>query len=110
MFIKDEIRSQLAGGPGEIFAVRQSFFGPPGATHRVSANASNTESRTDCGFVADEGAQLTTPIDDQASDSTTRNPSRGFGIGHICQSGAVPGSSATLRFCRKCRAKHFACI
>ena len=41
---------------------------------------------------------------------TTRMPSRGFGIGHICQSGVVPGCNETSRFCRKCRAKHLACI
>jgi hypothetical protein len=42
--------------------------------------------------------------------SVTRNPSFGFGIGHICQAGVYPGSSETERFCRKCRAKHFACM
>jgi quercetin dioxygenase-like cupin family protein len=58
---KGEIRSQLGGGPVEIFAVGQSFFEPPGATHLVSANASNTEpAELIAVFVADEGAQLTT--------------------------------------------------
>ena len=42
---KGEIRSQLGGGPVETFKVGQSFFEPPGATHLVSANASNTEPR-----------------------------------------------------------------
>jgi quercetin dioxygenase-like cupin family protein len=61
---KGEIRSQLGGGPVEIFAVGQSFFEPPGATHLVSANASNTEpAELIAVFVADEGAQLTTFID-----------------------------------------------
>lgn len=61
---KGEIRSQLGGGPGEIFAVGQSFFEPPGSTHLVSANASNTEpAELIAVFVADEGAQLTTFID-----------------------------------------------
>jgi quercetin dioxygenase-like cupin family protein len=61
---KGEIRSQLAGGPVETFKVGQSFFEPPGATHLVSANASNTEAAELIAvFVADEGAQLTTFIE-----------------------------------------------
>ena len=61
---KGEIRSQLGGGPVETFGVGQSFFEPPGATHLVSANASNTEpAELIAVFVADEGAQLTTLID-----------------------------------------------
>jgi quercetin dioxygenase-like cupin family protein len=61
---KGEVRSQLGGGPLETFAVGQSFFEPPGATHLVSANASNTEpAELIAGFVADEGAQLTTYLD-----------------------------------------------
>jgi quercetin dioxygenase-like cupin family protein len=61
---KGEIRSQLAGGPVETFKVGQSFFEPPGATHLVSANASNTEpAELIAVFVADEGAQLTTLIE-----------------------------------------------
>lgn len=61
---KGQIRSQLGGGPVEIFEVGQSFFEPPGATHLVSANASNTEmAELIAVFVADEGAQLTTLLD-----------------------------------------------
>lgn len=61
---KGEIRSQLGGGPVETFGVGQSFFEPPGSTHLVSANASNTESAELIAvFVADEGAQLTTLIE-----------------------------------------------
>jgi quercetin dioxygenase-like cupin family protein len=61
---KGEIRSQLAGGPVETFKVGQSFFEPPGATHLVSANASNTEpAELVAVFVADEGAQLTTLVE-----------------------------------------------
>ena len=57
---KGEIRSQLGGGPVETFGVGQSFFEPPGSTHLVSANASNTEpAELITVFVADEGAQLT---------------------------------------------------
>jgi quercetin dioxygenase-like cupin family protein len=58
---KGEIRSQLGGGPVETFKVGQTFFEPPGSTHMVSANASNTEpAELVAVFVADEGAQLTT--------------------------------------------------
>src|SRR4051812_29038346 len=58
---KGQIRSQLGGGPVETFNVGQSFFESPGATHLVSANASNTEpAELIAIFVADEGAQLTT--------------------------------------------------
>jgi quercetin dioxygenase-like cupin family protein len=61
---KGQIRSQLAVGPVEIFDVGQSFFEPPGATHMISANASNTEpAELVAVFVADEGAQLTTFLD-----------------------------------------------
>jgi quercetin dioxygenase-like cupin family protein len=61
---KGEIRSQLGGGPVETFGVGQSFFEPPGSTHLVSANASNTEpAELIAVFVADEGAELTTLIE-----------------------------------------------
>lgn len=61
---KGEVRSQLSGGPLETFAVGQSFFESPGATHLVSANASNTEpAELIAVFVADEGAELTTLLD-----------------------------------------------
>jgi quercetin dioxygenase-like cupin family protein len=61
---KGEIRSQIGGGPVETFKVGQSFFEPPGATHLISANASNTEpAELIAVFVADEGAQLTTMIE-----------------------------------------------
>ncbi|MBR0816609.1 cupin domain-containing protein [Bradyrhizobium liaoningense] len=58
---KGQIRSQLENGPLETFEVGQSFFEPPGATHLVSANASNTEpAELIAVFVANEGAELTT--------------------------------------------------
>jgi quercetin dioxygenase-like cupin family protein len=61
---KGQIRSQLKGGPVEVFDVGQSFFEPPGAIHLVSANASNTDwAELIAVFVADEGAQLTTLIE-----------------------------------------------
>ena len=61
---KGEIRSQLGGGPLETFTVGQTFFEPPGSTHVVSANASNTEpAELIAVFVAVEGAQLTTLLE-----------------------------------------------
>lgn len=61
---KGQVRSQLKGGPLELFEVGQSFFEPPGAIHLVSANASNTEpAELIAVFVADEGAELTTLLD-----------------------------------------------
>ena len=61
---KGEIRSQLGGGPVDTFPVGQSVFEPPGATHLISANASNTEpAELIAVFVADEGAELTTFIE-----------------------------------------------
>ena len=61
---KGEIRSQLGGGPVETFKVGQTFFEPPGSTHLVSANASNTEpAELIAVFVADDGAELTTFLD-----------------------------------------------
>ena len=61
---KGVIRSQLGGGPVETFTVGQTFFEPPGSTHVVSANASNTEpAELIAVFVADEGAQLTTLLE-----------------------------------------------
>ena len=61
---KGQIRSQLQGGPVEIFDVGQSFFEPPGAIHLVSANASSTDwAELIAVFVTDEGAQLTTLIE-----------------------------------------------
>jgi len=61
---KGEIRSQLGGSPLETFGVGQTFFEPPGSTHVVSANASNTEpAELIAVFVADEGAQLTTMLE-----------------------------------------------
>lgn len=61
---KGRIRSQLQGGPVEVFEVGQSFFEPPGAIHLVSANASETEfAELIAVFVADEGAQLTTMLE-----------------------------------------------
>ena len=61
---KGVIRSQLDGGPVQDFKVGETFFEPPGAVHRISANASASEdAELIAVFVADEGAQLTTFLD-----------------------------------------------
>lgn len=61
---RGQVRSQLKGGQLETFEVGQSFFEPPGATHLVSANASNTEpAELVAVFVADEGTELTTLLE-----------------------------------------------
>lgn len=60
---KGRIRSKLNDGPTEEFTVGQTFVEPPGTRHMISANASDTESAELIAvFVADEGAQLTTPM------------------------------------------------
>jgi quercetin dioxygenase-like cupin family protein len=62
--VKGEIRSQLAGGPVQVYKPGETFFEPPGSVHQVSANASQTEpAELIAVFVADEGAQLTTYLD-----------------------------------------------
>jgi quercetin dioxygenase-like cupin family protein len=58
------IRSQnSATSPVQVFRVGESFFEPPGSTHLISENASDTEpARLLAVFVADTGAVLTTPV------------------------------------------------
>jgi quercetin dioxygenase-like cupin family protein len=41
--LKGKVRSQLAGGPAEVFGVGQSWFEPPGTIHQFAENASATE-------------------------------------------------------------------
>lgn len=55
------IRSEnSATGPARIYQTGESFFEPPGSTHTVSANASDTEPASLLAiFIADDGAQLT---------------------------------------------------
>ena len=57
------IRSQVApGGPVKVYKAGESFFEPPGSSHLVSENASDTEPASLLAvFVADEGATLTAP-------------------------------------------------
>lgn len=40
---RGQVRSQLAGGPAEIFGAGQSWFEPPGTIHLFAENASATE-------------------------------------------------------------------
>jgi quercetin dioxygenase-like cupin family protein len=58
------IRSQnSATGPVQVFRVGETFFEPPGSTHLISANASDTEPPSLLAvFVADNGAVLATPV------------------------------------------------
>ena len=55
------IRSEnSATGPVKVYQAGESFFEPPGSTHRISENASATEPASLLAvFVADDGAQLT---------------------------------------------------
>jgi quercetin dioxygenase-like cupin family protein len=55
------IRSEnSATGPVKVYTAGESFFEPPGSTHRISENASATEPASLLAvFVADDGAQLT---------------------------------------------------
>jgi len=55
------IRSESsATGPVKVYKAGESFFEPPGSTHRISENASATEpARLLAVFVADDGARLT---------------------------------------------------
>jgi quercetin dioxygenase-like cupin family protein len=55
------VRSQIEGGPVEVYRTGESWWEPPAAHHVVSANASPTEpARLLAVIVADTGAQLTT--------------------------------------------------
>jgi quercetin dioxygenase-like cupin family protein len=55
------VRSQLEGGPVEVYRTGESWWEPPAAHHIVSANASPTEpARLLAVIIADTGAELTT--------------------------------------------------
>ena len=56
-------RSQVDGGPVETFAAGQSFYEAPNGVHRISANASATESVTlVVNFICDGNAPLSSPV------------------------------------------------
>jgi quercetin dioxygenase-like cupin family protein len=61
--LSGQIRSEnSATGPARVYRSGEAFFEPPGSTHLVSANASDTEpARLLAVFVADDHAQLTQP-------------------------------------------------
>ena len=61
--LSGEIRSEnSATGPVRVYRAGETFFEPPGSTHLVSANASDTEPASLLAvFVADDHAQLTQP-------------------------------------------------
>jgi quercetin dioxygenase-like cupin family protein len=61
--LSGQIRSEnSATGPVRVYRAGETFFEPPGSTHLVSANASDTEPASLLAvFVADDQAQLTQP-------------------------------------------------
>jgi quercetin dioxygenase-like cupin family protein len=61
--LSGEIRSEnSATGPSRVYRAGETFFEPPGSTHLVSANASDTDPASLLAvFVADDHAQLTQP-------------------------------------------------
>lgn len=62
--VSGEIESQVDDGPKRIYHAGESFFEAPGATHRVSRNASDTQpAKLLAVFVADSSDKvLTTPV------------------------------------------------
>lgn len=61
--LSGQIRSEnSATGPVRVYRAGDTFFEPPGSTHLVSANASDTEPASLLAiFVADDHAQLSQP-------------------------------------------------
>ena len=59
--LSGQIRSEnSATGPSRVYRAGETFFEPPGTTHLVSANASDTDPASLLAvFVADDHAQLT---------------------------------------------------
>jgi quercetin dioxygenase-like cupin family protein len=59
-----QIRSEnSATGPVRVYRAGEGFFEPPGSTHSISANASQTESASLLAiFIAEDGARLTRAI------------------------------------------------
>jgi quercetin dioxygenase-like cupin family protein len=62
--VSGKVRSQVStNGPVKIFSPGETFFEPPGSTHMVSENASETEPASLLAvFVAPDGAALTMPV------------------------------------------------
>jgi quercetin dioxygenase-like cupin family protein len=61
--LSGQIRSEnSATGPSRVYRAGETFFEPPGSTHLVSANASDTDPASLLAvFVADDHAELTQP-------------------------------------------------
>jgi quercetin dioxygenase-like cupin family protein len=61
--LSGQIRSEVTtDGPAKVYKAGESFFEPPGSSHLVSENASETEPASLLAiFIADEGATLTMP-------------------------------------------------
>ncbi len=59
--LSGSIRSEnSATGPAKVYRAGEVFFEPPGSTHLISENGSETEPASLLAiFVADDGAQLT---------------------------------------------------
>ena len=59
--LSGKVRSENSvTGPARVYSAGEGFFEPPGSTHTISENASDSEPATLLAiFVADEGAQLT---------------------------------------------------
>ena len=59
--LSGKVRSENSvTGPAKVYSAGEGFFEPPGSTHSVSENASETEPASLLAiFVADDGAQLT---------------------------------------------------
>ena len=59
--LSGQIRSENSvTGPARVYSAGEGFFEPPGSTHTISENASDSEPATLLAiFVADDGAQLT---------------------------------------------------
>ena len=61
--VSGSFRSQVDGGVVETFVAGQSFYEAPNGVHRISANASATESVTFIAtFVCDREAPLSAPV------------------------------------------------
>ncbi len=59
--LSGKVRSENSvTGPVKVYSAGEGFFEPPGSTHVISENASDTEAASLLAiFVADDGAQLT---------------------------------------------------
>jgi len=59
--LSGKIRSENSEtGPARVYSAGEGFFEPPGSTHSISENASDSEPASLLAiFIADDGAQLT---------------------------------------------------